>query len=122
MDSSTAVADVDGADRWAWRRHERHLFVLVITSKAPVTLGSSFVCQVVSWIPSYIRPVNSLLEGSLLASSSRGLILTMLSSTSRPRASAQNNVFSQYNIIPTPLANSPFPIAEAPLSKSACQL
>ena len=47
------------------------------------------------------------------------LILAMLSSTSRPRASTQNNVFSQYNVKPTPLAGSLFPIAEAPLSKSA---
>ena len=45
-----------------------------------------------------------------------------LLSTLRDRIRAQNNVSSQYNIIPTHLlglANSHFPIAEPPLSKFA---
>ena len=42
-----------------------------------------------------------------------------LLSTSRARIRTQNNVSSQYNIIPTSLVNSLFPIAEAPLSKFA---
>ena len=42
-----------------------------------------------------------------------------LSSAPPAKTSTQNNVSSQYNIIPTLLANSLFPIAEAPLSKSA---
>ena len=42
-----------------------------------------------------------------------------LLSTLRARASAHNNLFSQYNIILTLLANSLFPIDEAPLSKFA---
>ena len=42
-----------------------------------------------------------------------------LLSTSQARVRTQNNVSSQFNIIPTSLANSPLPIAEAPLSKFA---
>ena len=43
-----------------------------------------------------------------------------LFSTSRARTRTQNNVSSQYNVIPIPLANSLVPIDEAPLSKFAC--
>ena len=42
-----------------------------------------------------------------------------LLSTSRPRASTQNNISSESNIISIPLVNSLFPIDEQPLSKFA---
>src|SRR5258708_1076198 len=39
--------------------------------------------------------------------------------TPQARDNAQKNMFCEYNIIPFSTSNSPFPIAEPPLSKSA---
>ena len=56
----------------------------------------------------------------LLPPALSALIAAMpLLSTSHARVKTQKNVSSQYNIISIPLANSLFPIAETPLSKSA---
>ena len=108
LDLSTAVADVDGADCWARRRYERHLSVLMIASKAPVTLGSSFSSS------------KSSSKFQRITCHDRVFFTAMpLFSAPRARTSTQNNVFSQYNIIPTQLTNSLSPIAEVPLSKSA---
>ena len=103
--------------------------MLVIASKALATLESSFSSQAESSSGSksgYVRPVNRLdrlrdCEALKLALGPLSvLILAMpLFSAPRAKASTQNNIFSQYNIITTSLANSLFPIDEAPLSKFA---